>query len=154
MKPKHKGPQDEPAVSASELAQMGRCERFVLFEHELGRRRTTQQQRDRARGLRAHEQFYREGLVTMTARRPEVSCSIADCVYGESWQTDTLRQFRDEVLQRQRVGRVLIRLYRLAAPWVCAVMNRWPTGRVLMRLGMDVIVAMLRRRRPQAGDPR
>lgn len=154
MKPKHKAPQGESAVSASELAQMGRCERFVLFEHELGRRRTAQQQRDRARGLRAHEQFHREGLVTMTARRSEVSCSIADCVYGESWQTDTLRQFRDEVLQRQRVGRVLIRLYGLAVPWTCTMLNRWPSIRALMRLGMDVIVAMLRRRRPQAGDPR
>ena len=69
MKPKHKAPQGESAVSASELAQMGRCERFVLFEHELGHRRTTQQQRDRARGLRAHEQFYREGLVITKLRR-------------------------------------------------------------------------------------
>lgn len=32
MKTNTKTPQDERAVSASEPAQMGRCERLVLFE--------------------------------------------------------------------------------------------------------------------------
>ena len=39
MKTNTKTPQDERAVSASELAQMGRCERLVLFEHLNGNRR-------------------------------------------------------------------------------------------------------------------
>lgn len=57
MKTNTKTPQDERAVSASEPAQMGRCERLVLFEHLHGNRRCARHQFDRARGLRAHEQF-------------------------------------------------------------------------------------------------
>jgi predicted RecB family nuclease len=48
-------------VSASDLAQMGRCERLVVFEHRHGSQRTAQQQQARARGLVEHAQFYREG---------------------------------------------------------------------------------------------
>ncbi len=47
------------SVSASELAQMGVCERLVVFEHRYGRRRTVEQQRAVARGRLAHERFYR-----------------------------------------------------------------------------------------------
>ena len=48
------------SVSASELAQMGVCERLVVFEHRYGKRRTVEQQRAIKRGLRAHARFYRE----------------------------------------------------------------------------------------------
>lgn len=48
------------SVSASELAQMGVCERLVVLEHRYGKRRTVEQQRAAMRGLRAHERFYRE----------------------------------------------------------------------------------------------
>ncbi len=48
------------SVSASELAQMGVCERLVVFEHRYGKRRTVEQQHAIKRGLLAHERFYRE----------------------------------------------------------------------------------------------
>ena len=48
------------SVSASELAQMGVCERLVVFEHRYGKRRTVEQQLAINRGLLAHERFYRE----------------------------------------------------------------------------------------------
>lgn len=40
-------------VSASDLAQMGRCERLVVFEHLHGIRRTAGQQRAGTRAGRA-----------------------------------------------------------------------------------------------------
>ena len=48
------------SVSASELAQLGVCERLVVFEHRYGKRRTGEQQLAIKRGLVAHERFYRE----------------------------------------------------------------------------------------------
>lgn len=48
------------SVSASELAQMGVCERLVVFEHRYGKRRTVEQQRAVVRGRLAHARFYRE----------------------------------------------------------------------------------------------
>lgn len=66
-----KTPPDDRPISASELAQMGRCERLVLFEHLHGSRRTKSQQMDRRRGLLAHQKFEQEGLDVMSvhARR-------------------------------------------------------------------------------------
>ncbi len=55
-KPKQK----ERSVSASELAQMGVCERLVVFEHRLGKRWSLKRRRALERGLRAHERFLRE----------------------------------------------------------------------------------------------
>ena len=48
------------SVSASELAQMGVCDRLVVFEHRNGTRRTVEQQQAIKRGLLAHQRFYRE----------------------------------------------------------------------------------------------
>ena len=50
------------AVSASELAEMGVCERRVLLAHRRGPRWTSAQRRAMRRGLRAHERFHRDGL--------------------------------------------------------------------------------------------
>ena len=49
-------------VSASELAEMGVCERRVLLAHRHGPRRTSAQRMAMRRGLRAHERFHRDGL--------------------------------------------------------------------------------------------
>lgn len=48
------------SVSASELAQMGVCERLVVFEHHCGKMRTAEQLSAIKRGRRAHRRFYRE----------------------------------------------------------------------------------------------
>lgn len=53
---KHKS--QRVSVSASELAQMGVCERLVVFEYRYGRRRTVEQRHAIQRGLRAHQRFY------------------------------------------------------------------------------------------------
>lgn len=56
------------SVSASELAQMGVCERMVVFEHRYGKRRTVEQQQAIKRGQRAHLRFYRDGHMDWTRR--------------------------------------------------------------------------------------
>jgi hypothetical protein len=45
-----KAPPSDQSVSASELAQMGRCERLVMFEHLHGRRRTDSRKETGSRG--------------------------------------------------------------------------------------------------------
>jgi hypothetical protein len=49
-------------VSASELAEVGVCERRVLLAHRHGARWTSRQRKDLRRGLLSHERFRREGL--------------------------------------------------------------------------------------------
>ena len=130
-------------VSASDLAQMGRCERLVVFEHLYGSRRTARQRHARARGLVEHEQFYREGLASTQADR-KGRCFIATCVFGEAWQTEVLRRFRDEALRPSVWGRRVIRLYYRGAPSICVVLRRWPPLQVSVRMVLGAIATGLR----------
>lgn len=131
-------------VSASDLAQMGRCERLVVFEHLHGSRHTAGQQRARARGLVEHEHFYREGLAASAQATRKGRCFIATCVFGEAWQTEVLRRFRDEALRPSAWGRRVIRLYYRGAPSICVVLRRWPPLQVAVRMVLGAIATGLR----------
>ena len=111
-------------VSASELAQMGICERRVKFEHDRGKRRTPEQLQAMERGSRAHETFYRDGQdVAQGAGR----CFAATLVFGEAPETRILRCFRDQVMRPRPLGRRLIALYYRSAPTVCGFLERRPS---------------------------
>ena len=131
-------------VSASDLAQMGRCERLMVFEQFHGSRRTAGQQRARARGLVEHEHFYREGIAASAQAARKGRCFIATCVFGEAWQTEVLHRFRDEVLRPSAWGRRVIRLYYRGAPGVCLVLRRWPQMQIPVRMVLGAIAAGLR----------
>ncbi len=124
-------------VSASELAQMGVCERLVVLEHRCGRRRTIAQRQAIRRGLSAHRRFYREG------RRDSVRrgrCFIASLVFGPNApQTLALRRFRDQVLRRWRIGRWLILRYYSAAPVSCVWLRDRPVAVGLIRVLLQPI---------------
>ena len=60
MKAADKRRRPSASVSASELAQMGLCERLVVFEHRYGKRCLPEQRAAIERGRREHERFYRE----------------------------------------------------------------------------------------------
>jgi len=86
-------------VSASELAQMGKCERLVAFEHLYGSRRSPRQERDRCQGLVEHEQFYRQGLAATSAHSVRRVPRVVDtCLFGEFWLTRMSSRW--SVLQR------------------------------------------------------
>ena len=111
------------SVSASDLAQMGLCERLVVFEHRYGKRCLPAQRAAIERGRREHERFYREGRI---APASPGRCFIATMVFGEGPETQTLRAFRDQVLRRGPTGRRLIVTYYGIAPGVCKLLERQP----------------------------
>jgi hypothetical protein len=55
--PRRERSRREVRVSASELAQMGVCERLVVFEHRYGKRPSRPQKLALERGRRAHQSF-------------------------------------------------------------------------------------------------
>jgi hypothetical protein len=118
------------AVSASELAQMGVCERLVFFEHHYGKRSTASQRAAMARGLEEHERFRREGI-RVSAKRGR--CYIATLVFGNSWEVMALRAFRDRVLRRRVAGRRLILMYYRTAPAFCKLLEDWTALRPIAR---------------------
>ena len=145
MKHRSKRRPGSAMVTASELAQMGRCEQLVVFEHRHGQRRLPHQEAARRHGLAAHKRFEQEALAARSAGSRHVArCFVASLLFGEAWQTQALRQFRDLVLRPRGWGRGLIRLYYRAAPRICIVLGPWPVLRRPVRAVLGVFAAGLR----------
>ena len=125
------------SVSASELAQMGVCERLVVFEHRYCKRCLPEQRAAIERGRREHERFYREGRI---ASAPPGRCFIATMVFGEGPETQTLRSFRDHVLRRGPTGRRLIATYYRVAPGICRMLERQPWMHLVLRIALRPVV--------------
>ena len=110
-------------VSASELAQMGACERLVLFEARYGKRKSPCQQEAIERGRTEHDRFFKDGVRSQSDVQTSLSkpwCFCASLAWGpEAPETDLLRRFRDRILRRTGAGRGLIRIYYRTAPGLC-----------------------------------
>ena len=117
---------------------MGVRERLVVFEHRHGKRTTTDQRAAIRRGLRAHEQFYRDGRAAPTTRG---RCFIATTVFGEGPKTEVLRAFRGRVLRRHPMGRWLIAAYYRHAPRICLALERRGWARSMLRRVLRLVVS-------------
>lgn len=136
-------PANGQMVSASDLAQMGRCERLMVFEHLYGSRRTVRQQRARERGVLEHERFYQEGLAASTEAARKGRCFTTG-VFGEAWQTQVLRRFRNFAMRPYVWGCRLILFYYRVAPGICKCLRRWPALQFPVRIVLGTITACLR----------
>ena len=135
-KPKQK---KSKSVSASELAQMGVCERLVVFEHRYGKHSAASQRAAIQRVLKEHDRFYRD-VVKISEKKGR--CYIATLTFGPGRETATLRMFRDRVLRPSPTGRWLIVAYYKTAPGVCAVLERWPWLQPIARAILRPIARM------------
>ena len=131
-----KGLGDE--VSATELAEMGFCEKRVQLAHIYGEQATPEQRKAMARGQGAHKRYLEEGLAATADRR----CFVATFVFGpDARETQVLRAYRDAVLLRQRWGRALVAAYYRVAPTGCRIMERSPAIAVGVRRLLRILVA-------------
>jgi hypothetical protein len=143
--------QTRRVVGASELAQMGVCERLVVFEHHFGKRRTTRQRAAISRGQIAHGQFFREGERDQAV--PEKGrCYIATLVFGAGPETATLRRFRDRIMRTTSIGRWSIALYYRTAPPICTALRRHPWLQPAVRTALKVFVWLANRLLQNRGE--
>jgi hypothetical protein len=80
---------DRELVSASELAQLGYCERVAHFDWRDGARRTSEQVKAQDRGNAAHDQFYRDSVTIARASEKKGRCFVATLALGECRDTST-----------------------------------------------------------------
>lgn len=136
MSRRRKGPGDE--VSATELAEMGFCEKRVQLAYIYGEQATPEQRQAMARGQEAHQRYLEDGLAATSDRR----CFVATFVFGpEARETQVLRAYRDTVLLHRRWGRALVAAYYRVAPTGCRVMERSPATVVGVRRLLRIVVA-------------
>lgn len=129
-------------VSASELAQMGVCERLVVFEHRYGKRSTASQRAAIERGLEEHHRFYLQGI---DISEKKGRCYIATLIFGATWEVTALKAFRDRLLRPYTVGRWLIGVYYRTAPTFCKVLERWPSLQPVARVILRPIACVFHR---------
>ncbi len=120
-------------VSASELAQLGYCERVVHLDWRHGPKRSKEQVMAQARGNQAHEQFYRDSVEVARVSQTKGKCFVATMALGECAETNALRAFRDLYLRRSDVGRRCIGVYYRVSPALCRAMERRPVGLAVVR---------------------
>ena len=116
-------------VSASDLSQIGVCERLVRFEAHYGKRPSRFQREAIARGSRAHAQFFKDGVRSSPKLKTSLEkpwCFIATATFGPlARETQTLRLFRDSILRKSASGRAIVRMYYRISPGIC----RWLAGK-------------------------
>lgn len=128
----------ERAVSATQLAEMGSCEKRMVLAHRLGERTTLAQRQGRVRGNEAHLRYLAQGLEAKDRR-----CFIASCVFGpDALETQQLRGYRDAVLLPRWWGRCLVAVYYRTAPSVCRLLECWPAGLPLARVVLRSFLAV------------
>lgn len=136
MSKRRSGSRDE--VSATQLAEMGFCEKRVQLAHIYGEQVTPEQRKAMARGQAAHQRYLEEGLAATSDRR----CFVVTFVFGpDAQETQVLRAYRDAVLLRRRWGKALVAAYYRVAPSVCRVMEQSPATAVGARHLLRIVVA-------------
>ena len=131
---------EKTMVSASELSQMGVCERLVLFEARYGKRTSSAQDRAIERGRAEHARFFGNGVRSqfdLQTSLPKPWCFCASLAWGpRAPETDLLRQFRDRILRRTAAGRIMIRMYYSNAPDLCRRLHGHSRLISAIRLGL------------------
>lgn len=121
-------------VGASELAQLGYCERVVHLDHRFGKQRSGAELRAQDRGDEAHERFHQEAVEIVRASQTKGRCFIATMALGECSETRALRAWRDLYLRRSSGGRRLIGLYYRLSPGLCRLLQVRPVALAVLRV--------------------
>ena len=119
-------PSDQRRVAVSERAQLLRCEQDMLFDRQYGQRPMPERVRGARQGRDAHRQHDQQ-TQRYQGRSADRRCFVATAIYGENAeQTETLRAWRDTMLQPSWLGRFLIGCYYRLSPWLVSILERWP----------------------------
>jgi hypothetical protein len=106
-------------VSASQLAQMGVCERLVVFEHRYGKLNTVGKRQAIERGLRAHERFYRDGPADLVQQEYRKDRAMRPWQLGRwlSWPQYFMASARRELPGRSPATSVIVRFVLRLVVW-------------------------------------
>jgi hypothetical protein len=135
-------------TSASELADMGYCEKKLLFEDRLGRRVSSERVESMQTGDAAHKAFHRDAVTCTPGLRSSETkpwCFIASELYGSNaWETAALRLCRDRLLRQCAAGRAFIGVYYRYSPGIARWLRRHRCLKKLARVLLRPLAAVLK----------
>ena len=134
--PRHK-------ASATQLAQLTRCEQQAVFDRLYGRTRSSQMRQRQKEGIAAHKAY--EARVAAGERPRATPCFIASATFGQdAFETWTLRRWRNARLSRSAAGRALIRAYERLSPSLARWLARHPAAAAPVRGMLRLLMSVLR----------
>lgn len=135
-------------LSATDLAELGRCERQAMYRyHKHAERVHPALAVARRRGIAEHDRRHQEVISSRSdaTRSDRGPCFIASAIYGPyAWQTEVLRDWRDRALLPTRAGRILVGIYYRVSPGLAAYLSGMTRTSRLVRAVLDQFVARVR----------
>jgi len=126
-------------TNVSELAEVATCQRRVYLKAKLGKRTTKEQRVAQKRGIEMHDRAYKQSRPDDKSQ--DRRCFVATAVYGaDAWQTNSLRDFRDERLVSSRIGRLCVSAYYRLSPRLAYMAEKRPMFGRLSKFILDRIV--------------
>jgi hypothetical protein len=129
-------------TNVSDLAEVATCERRVYLKAHLGERTTPEQRIAKTRGTLLHDRAFKQR--TPSDKSQDRRCFVASAVYGQdAWQTNVLRDFRDEQLMPRPLGRIFVRTYYALSPAVADLAKKVPVVAKAARSVLNPIVGRI-----------
>jgi hypothetical protein len=102
----------------------------------------------------AMQELRKVGLLAGAQRPRPRLCFLATAAFGspDAAEVETLRRFRDEILARSHLGRLLIGAYEAVSPPLAAALACSPRGRQAVRWLLRPVAALCRRRLTEPGN--
>ena len=140
----HLSHDEKRTISATELAEMGVCEKKIRFRQLLGRRQVSKQREEAQReGTHDHETMHRA-----SANESKSPCFIATAIYGiDAAETDLLRRFRDTRLLPHWWGKLAVAIYYRASPRFVLFLTGSPLIAKFVKSRLDKLIQHLEGRR-------
>lgn len=122
---------------------MGVCEQRVVLRSRYGPLHSTQTHVALERGTQEHGAFLEDARRLQNGGdQADRRCFIATTVYGEGFETRTLRTFRDHVLLRSRAGACVVGLYYSAGPAIARCVAKSSRRKAVARIVLKPFVAL------------
>ena len=122
----------KPNITVTDLAAIAKCEQQFVYDEKEGEKRSSSWNRQAKEGQLWHS--LEETRVRFGGGARDDRCFIASAVFGaDAPETNVLRKWRDERLNRTAFGRGFISIYYKLSPSIAKRIEQRPVVKTFLR---------------------